>query len=349
MQSLRSWVKNLTMVRLTTAKRIELQKKFAQVDKSGDRKLDFNEMKELLLMGNPDLEDKQLRQMYKRVDKNNDGSVDFDEFVSYLYNAPPSYQRAPEVCNEKFREFAGPEMDGTEFSKFCIDCGLLDRGFRKEDIATTFAKVLPRGKRRITLQIGADGYTQYDKLLSLLAEKKKVSPSEIFAQVASGSKSSSGTKADNVRFHDDKSLYTGAHGAVHGRDTSSPKPQREKFDIGPDGDWSGCEGTFLAFDKDGSGLGNRDFSKLCEDAELTDRSFTRGDADVIFTKFRTKKIKFEQFQEALRMVAERKKESIKSVQADVTRCSGPVVHATQADNVRFHDDKDLYTGMHAGK
>lgn len=136
---------------------------------------------------------------------------------------------------------------------------------------------------------------------------------------------------------------------MHGRGDGSPKAARDKFDIGPDGDWSGCEGTFLAFDKDGNGLGNRDFSKLCEDAELTDRNFTRGDADVIFTKLRQRKMKFEHFQEALRLVAERKKEPIKSVQSDVTRCSGPVVNCTQADNVRFHDDKDLYTGTHAGK
>merc|ERR1719330_1853252 len=124
------------MVRLTTAKRLELQKRFAGVDKSGDRKLDFEEMKALLLQGNPDLEDRALKQLFKRVDKNNDGSVDFDEFVNYLYNAPPVYQRAPQECIDKFLEFAGEQMDVTEFSKFCSDCGLLNkRDFRKEDIA----------------------------------------------------------------------------------------------------------------------------------------------------------------------------------------------------------------------
>lgn len=336
------------MVRLTTTKRIELQKRFSEVDTSGDRKLDFNEMKTLLLKGNPDLEDKQLKALFKRVDKDNNGSVDFDEFVAYLYNAPPAYQRAPQPVNDKFIEFAGPEMDGTEFSKFCVDCGLLDKGFRKEDIATTFAKVLPRGKRKITLQVGADGFSQYDKLLSLLAEKKKVSPYQIFQMVASGAKSSSATVADAVRFHDDKSLYTGAHADQAAR-SASPKAARERYDIGPEGSWSNCAGTFEAFDKDGHGLGGRDFAKLCEDSGLVDRHFTKGDADVIFTKLRQKKINFETFQEALKLVAERKHEPIKVIQDKVTRCSGPVVHATVADNVRFHDDKELYTGMHAGK
>lgn len=342
------------MVRLTTGKRLELQKRFATVDKSGDRKLDFAEMKALLLQGNPDLEDRSLKQLFRRVDKNNDGSVDFDEFVNYLYNAPPVYQQAPQECIDKFLEFAGESMDGSEFSKFCIDCKLIEKGFRKEDIATTFAQVCPRGKRKITTQTGADGFSQYDKLLSLLAEKKKVPVPDIFRAVIGGEKSSSGTKADAVRFHDDKTLYTGSHGAneAHGRagaEASSPKAAREKFDIGSEGDWSGCEETFRKFDDDQAGLGARDFSKLCQDAGLCDSHFSRGDADIIFTKLRQRKLDFEHFQEALRLVAERKKESIRDVQAVVTRCSGPVVNATVADAVRFHDDKESYTGMHAGK
>merc|ERR1711988_960898 len=28
-------------------------------------------------------------------------------------------------------------------------------------------------------------------------------------------------------------------------------------------------------------------------------------------------------------------------------CGGPVLHATHAENVRFHDDKSTYTGTHA--
>jgi len=342
------------MPRLTNGKRMELQKRFGDVDKSGDRKLDFNEMKTLLLQGNPDLEDRAMKQLYKRIDKNNDGSIDFDEFVSYLYNAPPNYQKAPEECVIKFEEFAGREMDGTEFSKFCVDCGLIDRGFRKEDIATTFAKVCPRGRRKINTDQGADGYSQYDKLLSLLAEKKKVPVAEIFSLVAGGSKTSSGTKADAVRFHDDKSLYTGAHGAneAHGRaeaEAASPKAERERFDIGPEGDWSSVEEVFNKFDDEQTGLGSRDFSKFCQDACLTDKRFTRGDADVIFTKIRKPKLKFEDFQQALKYVAERKKEPIKDIQNVVSRCSGPQINATQAEAVRFHDDKDLYTGSHAGK
>lgn len=338
------------MVRLSTAKRMELGKRFSEHDKSGDRKLDFKEMKALLRQGNPDLEERALQALFKRIDKDNNGSVDFDEFVGYLYSTPPNYQQAPEACIEKFKEFAGPSMDGTEFSKFCVDCGLLDRGFRKEDIATIFAKVCPRGKRKITIEPGADGFSQYDKLLSLLAEKKKVSPGQIFSLVAGGNKTSSGTKADAVRFHDDKSLYTGAHAANDNHGDCSPKArERAVFDIGEDGDWSMCEITYRAFDVKGEGLANREFSKLCEDAGLCDKNFTKGQADIVYTKMRVKKLDFEGFKQALRLVAETKKEQVSDVQAVVSRCSGPVVSATVADAVRFHDDKSMYTGMHAGK
>lgn len=339
------------MVRLSGAKRLALGKKFAENDKSGDRKLDLNEMKSLLRQGNPDLEDKALSQLFKRIDKDGNGTVDFDEFVAYLYSSPPNYEKAPDACIEKFTEFAGPEMDGTEFSKFCVDCGLIDRGFRKEDIATLFAKVCPRGKRKISVEAGGDGFSQYDKLLSLLAEKKKVSPAEIFRLVAGGAKTSSATKADSVRFHDDKSTYTGAHAQneAHG-DTSHAERVREKYDIGAEGDWSACEDCFQAFDKDQQGgLGNREFTKLCVDAGLCGKSFTSGQADIVFTSMKVKQLDFGAFQEALRKVAETKKEPICDLQAMVGRCQGPVVHATVADNVRFHDDKDCYTGTHAGK
>jgi len=345
------------MPRLTAAKRKELQAKFKKYDNTGDGKLDFTEMKNLLREGNPDLDEKALRSLYQKVDKDNSGSVDFDEFVNYLYQVPQTYACAPQACNDKFTEFAGPEMDGKEFAKFCKDCGLIDKGFKTEDIDVTFAKVLPRGKRKITLEVGKEGYSQYDKLLSLLAEKKKVTPAEVFEIVAGGEKSSSGTKADAVRFHDDKTLYTGSHGAneAHGRaeaEAAAPKVEREAFDIGPEGDWTGCKKTFEAFDTDsgnGEGLGCREFTKLCEDAGLTDKNYHRGKCDLVFTELRKKKLVFEDFQQALRLIAEDKKEQIQDVQNQVARCSGPQFENTTADSVRFHDDKDTYTGMHAGK
>merc|ERR1739838_465128 len=100
-------------------------------------------------------------------------------------------------------------MDCTEFAKLCADCGLIDKkSFRRQDVATTFARVVPRGSRKITLKPGKDGFSQFDKLLCLISDKKNLVVEAVHEMVAAGEKSSSATVADKVRFHDDTSTYT---------------------------------------------------------------------------------------------------------------------------------------------
>jgi Ca2+-binding EF-hand superfamily protein len=328
------------MPRLRAAKKLELQAQFEKMDTNGDRKLNLKEMQDLLKKGNPDLSDEQIQKLYKAIDKNGDGSVDFEEFVDYIYQVHHTVVAAPDAVLEKFIEFAGPEMDGTEFSKFCHDCHLIDKQFRKEDLALTFAKVLPRGKRKITTSKGEDGYSQFDKLLCFIAEKKGVPPGEVHAMVSSGEKTSSGTKADDVRFHDDPD--------------ASPKAARagkEKFDVGEDGDWMACEAIFREFNKEGNGLlDNREFIKLCVDSGLCKQCST-GEADVVFAKFKSasKKLDLNTFKDALRELARMRKVPTTDIQKIVGNCDGPKQSCTKADSVRFHDDKSLYTGTHAGK
>lgn len=339
------------MPRLTAAKRVELKSKFAEFDRSGDNKLNFQEMKELLTKGNPNLEEKDLKKLFNRVDKNGDGTVDFDEFIAYLYDhsAPPVLASA--AANARFTEFCGGEMDGTEFSKLCLDCNLLDDNFKNIDVAATFAKVVPRGKRNITLKQGTDGFSQYDKLLCLVAEKKGCTPQEVHSLVAAGQKTLHGTKADNVRFHDDRSSYTGQHryNENHeGAGVSSPK-ERATYDAGTPGDWAPVEVAFKNFDKDGHGLDSSKFAKLCEDAGLLDTGFTKGDVDVVFSVMRSKRVSLERFPELLRKVAEKKEEPLRIIQERVAACSGPSLRCTATDNVRLHDDRSTYTGTHAGK
>merc|ERR1719262_804188 len=54
----------------------------------------------------------------------------------------------------------------------------------------------------------------------------------------------------------------------------------------------------------------------------------------------------DQFNKALEHMAQRKNLSLTVVQSTIVDCRGPVIHATQADAVRFHDDKSTYTGTH---
>jgi len=97
------------------------------------------------------------------------------------------------------------DMDGRGFAKLVKDCGLLDKKFTATDVDLIFAKVVTKGQRRIDL-------VQFESALHLIAVKKGTPSSNIQdAVVGAGGPVLSGTKTDDVRFHDDKSTYTGTH------------------------------------------------------------------------------------------------------------------------------------------
>jgi len=96
-------------------------------------------------------------------------------------------------------------MDGKSFAKLCRDCNLVDKHFSSTDTDLIFAKVLPKGQRRINLD-------QFHTALRLVAEKKGLDLDAIFASLdQSRGPVIRSTKAEAVRFHDDSSLYTGTH------------------------------------------------------------------------------------------------------------------------------------------
>lgn len=100
---------------------------------------------------------------------------------------------------------AHPDMDSKSFGKLCKDTGLLDKKFTANDCDLLFLKAATKGQRRITID-------QFFTALELVAERKGVDSAEVISKVAeSGGPVLSGTKADAVRFHDDKSTYTGVH------------------------------------------------------------------------------------------------------------------------------------------
>jgi len=99
----------------------------------------------------------------------------------------------------------GRDMDGKSFAKLVKDSRLLDRNLTAGDIDIAFAKVAGKA-RRIDLQ-------QFKSALLLIAEKKGVDGGVIFEAI---SRQAAGpqlvaTKAEAVRFHDDKTTYTGVH------------------------------------------------------------------------------------------------------------------------------------------
>lgn len=100
---------------------------------------------------------------------------------------------------------AGKEMDGKTFAKVAKDCGLLDKKLTSTDIDLIFAKIKDKAARKIT-------FDQFKAGVSNMATKKGMSEAELSQAIAaSGGPTFQGTKADYVKFHDDKSLYTGVY------------------------------------------------------------------------------------------------------------------------------------------
>eukprot|EP00920_Eleutheroschizon_duboscqi_P025841 GHVT01063834.1.p1 GENE.GHVT01063834.1~~GHVT01063834.1.p1 ORF type:complete len:147 (-),score=18.84 GHVT01063834.1:670-1110(-) len=111
------------------------------------------------------------------------------------------------VLQTAFNAFTrgGPTMDGRTFVKLCKDCKLVDKVVTTIDIDLIFAKVKEKGQRTIS-------FSAFERSLKLIAEKKKLPLFKIVEQVQSAKGPQFvGTTADAVRFHDDKSTYTGVY------------------------------------------------------------------------------------------------------------------------------------------
>lgn len=108
--------------------------------------------------------------------------------------------------------------------------------------------------------------------------------------------------------------------------------------------------VFNAFTHDAPNMDGRTFVKLCKDCKLMDKSYTSTDADLIFTKVKAKGAKtitVAEFEAAVALIAEKKKISVQELTSQLSSASGPVYSGTKALPNKFHDDKSLYTGVHA--
>nr|PIM01466.1 p25-alpha family protein [Toxoplasma gondii COUG] len=113
---------------------------------------------------------------------------------------------------------------------------------------------------------------------------------------------------------------------------------------------SGLDAVFKSFTHDAPAMDGRTFVKLCKDCKAFDKNYTTTDADLIFTKVKAKGAKtitFAEFQAAIDLIAEKKKVSAQELAAQISSASGPVYSGTKALPNKFHDDKSLYTGVHA--
>jgi hypothetical protein len=113
----------------------------------------------------------------------------------------------PTSIKELYAQFTAgaPEMDGKIFAKLCKDCKVITKDCSSTDVDLTFAKVKDKAARKIT-------YSQFLQALDIFATKRKETSESLQQKMCNaGGPKFTGTKADAVKFHDDKSLYTGVH------------------------------------------------------------------------------------------------------------------------------------------
>jgi hypothetical protein len=97
------------------------------------------------------------------------------------------------------------ELDGKTFAKLAKDCKLLDKKLTATDVDLIFAHVKDKAARKIN-------FAQFQKGVAEMATKKGTNFDALSVKLCSvGGPVFTGTKADAVKYHDDKSLYTGVY------------------------------------------------------------------------------------------------------------------------------------------
>ena len=109
--------------------------------------------------------------------------------------------------NDVYKSFCAgkPEMESKQFSKLCKECKLIDKKFGINDIDIVFAKVKSGKVKTIT-------FVEFENALGEIAKRKGTTKEAISNAIKShGGATYTGTKAGYVKFHDDKSTYTGVY------------------------------------------------------------------------------------------------------------------------------------------
>ena len=96
-------------------------------------------------------------------------------------------------------------MENASFVKLFRDSGLLGKQFSSVDLDIIFSKNKTKGQRKINLQ-------QFKDALRDCASKKKMDLDDFTSKLNLKQPIYSGTKANKVELHDNKSLYTGVYG-----------------------------------------------------------------------------------------------------------------------------------------
>lgn len=204
-----------------------LQQTFAEIDSDNSGYIDGEELSKAVKQWSQQTGQMapSPKAMLAFADLDGDGRISVSEFIKVMRYEPPAASAdvssaggaqlhltvSLEENFVRFCSFGSPkpltELDNAKFAKLCKDARLLDKKFTKTDVDLAFAKVCPKGKRKLT-------FAEFEQALRLVAAKKGCDMQHLHAAISAAAPSSSGTKADSggiVGKMTDSSQYTGAH------------------------------------------------------------------------------------------------------------------------------------------
>lgn len=99
-----------------------------------------------------------------------------------------------------------PDLESKMYVQIYKDAKIIDKTFSTNDADINFSKVKSGKVKTIT-------FAEFEKTIELCAARKKTTKDKIVEKILAGPCQPvlHGTKADFVKFHDDKSTYTGVY------------------------------------------------------------------------------------------------------------------------------------------
>ena len=122
-----------------------------------------------------------------------------EDALSSIFQGYAQYGKTP----QQLKSQKVPEIDGRTLMKLAKQAKLINDKLKSTDVDLIFAKCKSKGKRTID-------YHQFESVITEFAKKRGEDQGVIRETIIkSGAPKSNATVAEKVKFHDDKSLYTG--------------------------------------------------------------------------------------------------------------------------------------------
>mmetsp|Transcript_81651 Transcript_81651/g.226150 ORF Transcript_81651/g.226150 Transcript_81651/m.226150 type:complete len:189 (+) Transcript_81651:347-913(+) len=155
----------------------DIKTAFQRLDQNGDGFLSFSDLRHILLRGNPDFSEKQLRVLCRGLDKDKDGYVEFDEFVDYIYGKP--VKRRKDIWQDTFYAYSGSDehLGADEFLSLCKDSGLCDDQLTEDDAWEIFQVVKDSDD--------LVGPSEFSKAMTRIARQKRMAKKAVHQAVLS--------------------------------------------------------------------------------------------------------------------------------------------------------------------